>query len=145
MDLNPVASFLVNTTDLTEKGVVRIYPSLSFHEAVEKGKNLRYQILWGKNETPFEEIQHSEFPLTHQYETFGEHTITLLVMDSDSMWDRDRMTLNYPEDSSTAPATFNQAPVPDVEIAGIYSSGDFHEVILDVSHSYDIDGALKRF
>jgi len=143
MALTPVASFLVNTGKLNEKGIVRIYPSLSFHEALAESENLSYRILWGDNEVPFKEIQRSEFPLTYQYETFGEHTITLLVMDSDSAWDRDRVTLQYAEDCSAGPKVFNQAPVPDVEIAGIYSTGDFHEVILDVSNSYDIDGTLQ--
>jgi len=143
MDLNPVASFLVNTDELDPKGTVHIYPSLSFHESLAKGENLRYQILWGDTEGPFEEIQRSEFPLTHRYETFGEHTITLLIMDSDYAWDRDSVTLHYPEDNSAAPKIINQAPVPDVEIAGIYSSGDFREVILDVSNSYDIDGMVN--
>ena len=135
MDLNPVASLFLNRN--TPEGTITAFVDASFHEDIHKSGELSYLLTWGAENSAFENTPDPNKSFTNSLNSVDgtDSTVTLVVTDKNGHWNRDSIasgpSVSYPND---------WLPVPDVQVAGIYSSDAFEEVVLDVSGSYDIDG-----
>jgi len=141
MELRPVACLLLDSGSVKVNTPVTASVFHSFHE--QNAQTINYRISWGDDTEEFVSVTHPEEPIEHSYRAAGHYNVTLMVRDLDGKWDQDTCVIEV-IDGDPVPVKGNLPPVTDVEIVSIMPVERTQEVVIDISHSFDPDGAVKQ-